>query len=303
MLPQRFRAIGLLLVALSVWSAGRVGAQQAKPRPAPRAERALEKALLEAHNRERAREDKPALELDPRLTEAATAHSRDMAEQEQMSHEGSDGSTSSERVRRAGYKFLREGENVAAGQTHVDELMAAWMDSSGHRANILGDFTQMGAARVRGKDGRFYWTVCLGTPFPKLDPATAPRAVLQAINERRSAADEPPLAESDVLGKVAQAAAEELAERADKALPNQGRDVFEKVRDSGFSYSAIRSSVSGGQFTPAELLDALKGRKDDGTETSAVLGPYTDIGIGLALDDDGVPTWVLLLATKQEPTP
>jgi uncharacterized protein YkwD len=264
----------------------------------------MQKAMLQAHNRERASEGKPPLTLDPLLTEAAAAHSRDMAAREQMSHQGSDGSDSSERIRRAGYHYLREGENVAAGQTSVAELISGWMDSPGHRANILGDFTQMGAARAKGKDGWFYWTVCFGTPLPKIDPETAVRSLIEAINARRAADDQPPVAVSDVLTRVAREAAQELVEKKKKELPNQSKDVFEKVRAGGYPFTAIRSSSSAGQFTAQDMLDALKRQNEDGSETSAVLGPFTDVGVGVAIEDDGVPTWVVLLASKQQqPSP
>ena len=136
-----------------------------------------------------------------------------------------------------------------------------------------------------------------------LDPETAAPALIEAINARRAADDQKPLARSEILTRAAQEAAEKLAPNPVKALPNQGRDLFANVRDAGYAYTAIRSSASAGQFTPAEVLATLDQRKEDGSTTSAVLGPFTEVGIGLALDDDGVPTWVLLLASKEPPEP
>jgi uncharacterized protein YkwD len=63
-----------------------------------------------------------------------------------------------------GYEFRRAGENVAAGQTTVEELMRDWMHSPGHRRNILGKFTEMGASGATDRSGNPYWCVTFGEP-------------------------------------------------------------------------------------------------------------------------------------------
>src|SRR5437763_9878267 len=77
-------------------------------------------ALIAAHNKERAERKLPPLAAEPRLTAAAKAHAADMASHKKMAHEGSDGSAPADRVRRAGYTYLKTGENVAAGQETVE---------------------------------------------------------------------------------------------------------------------------------------------------------------------------------------
>lgn len=65
---------------------------------------------------------------------------------------------------RAGYfGWLSLGENVAAGQTSVDQVMTAWMNSSGHKANILGSYTHAGFAQATGANGVIYWTQEFGS--------------------------------------------------------------------------------------------------------------------------------------------
>ncbi|MFV0451363.1 MAG: CAP domain-containing protein [Propioniciclava sp.] len=55
------------------------------------------------------------------------------------------------------------GENIAYGQTTPAEVMDGWMNSSGHRANILNpSFTRLGVGRVEGADGRIYWVQVFG---------------------------------------------------------------------------------------------------------------------------------------------
>ena len=56
------------------------------------------------------------------------------------------------------FGWLSLGENVAAGQTSVDQVATAWMNSSGHKANILGKGTHAGFAQATGANGVIYWT-------------------------------------------------------------------------------------------------------------------------------------------------
>lgn len=77
------------------------------------------------------------LSLDVRLMAAAQKHSVDMHENGFMSHIGSDGSTLRQRVEREGYAWSRLSENVAWGYATPEGVMAAWLGSDGHCANIM----------------------------------------------------------------------------------------------------------------------------------------------------------------------
>ena len=106
-------------------------------------------ALLEAHNRVRENDGKTPLKLSEKLTQAAAAHAKDMAEHHTGGHVGSDKSTVADRVKRTGYAYVVVGENVADGQKTVLEVMTGWLESPGHRENIMADFTEMGGARAK----------------------------------------------------------------------------------------------------------------------------------------------------------
>ena len=69
--------------------------------------------------------------------------------------------------------------------------MATWMESPGHRENILGEFTEMGAARAKDTDGMPYWCVDLGTPMPQLKPKEAAADARQVLNEDRKKREKP----------------------------------------------------------------------------------------------------------------
>jgi uncharacterized protein YkwD len=76
------------------------------------------------------------LRVDDRLTEAAQGHSEDMVSRDYFSHDTPDGVSPAERAQRAGYPSF-SGENIAAGQRSAQEVVEAWMNSEGHRRNIL----------------------------------------------------------------------------------------------------------------------------------------------------------------------
>ncbi len=122
--------------------------------------------LVEAHNKERANEDLPPLELNKKLTAAAQKHAEDMAEHQKMSHEGSNGSTPFKRMEKEGYKYMRAGENVAWGQRSVKQVTKVWMESETHRHNILDRYTEIGVGYATDTDGVPYWCVTFGTPLP-----------------------------------------------------------------------------------------------------------------------------------------
>lgn len=107
-----------------------------------------------------------ALAWNAALTQAALVHSEDMVAGNFFSHTGSDGSSAGQRATAAGYAWRTWGENIAAGQVGVDAVVAAWMASPGHCANLMNArFEDIGLACVEGGSGnryRTYWTMVLG---------------------------------------------------------------------------------------------------------------------------------------------
>jgi uncharacterized protein YkwD len=108
------------------------------------------------------------LKLNAELTEAAKAHSRDLAKWDRISHYGSDGSNPWDRVKRTGYKARLAAENVGTGQTTIDEVLKGWKDSPGHNKNLLlEDAQEMGLALVQDPKTEFksFWTLVIGAPM------------------------------------------------------------------------------------------------------------------------------------------
>ena len=87
------------------------------------------------------------LVFDDRLQHAAWKHAKDMADRDFFDHNTPDGVTVSDRVTAEGYQWRAVAENIAAGRSTVDDTLNDWMDSDGHRANILnGNYEHSGMA-------------------------------------------------------------------------------------------------------------------------------------------------------------
>jgi uncharacterized protein YkwD len=100
-----------------------------------------------------------------KLAQAALNHSLDMAKNGFMSHKGSDGSRTDERLAQVEYHWSAYGENVGQGYKTAGEAMDAWLKSEMHCKNIMDpDFKEAGAASARNKNLRAFWTLVLGAP-------------------------------------------------------------------------------------------------------------------------------------------
>jgi uncharacterized protein YkwD len=111
----------------------------------------------------------PPLARSEALDRAAHDHARDMASRSRMEHSGSDGSTPGERATRAGYRWRKVGENVAAGQPTPERAVAEWLESPRHCASLMDPgFTEMGIgfAADPASAAVTYWAQVFGTPLP-----------------------------------------------------------------------------------------------------------------------------------------
>ncbi|WP_217251182.1 CAP domain-containing protein [Streptomyces sp. AC602_WCS936] len=123
-----------------------------------------EAQVLALVNEERAAAGCSPVTANSRLTRAADDYSDVMASSGVMSHTGPDGSTMTTRVEAAGYQWSTLGENIARGQADAASVMESWMNSSGHRANILNcSFKELGVGAHFG-DGGPWWTQNFGAP-------------------------------------------------------------------------------------------------------------------------------------------
>ena len=117
----------------------------------------FEQQVVDRVNLERAKKKLSPLAHDERLMDAARRHSTDMADGNFLDHTGSDGSNAGQRIDDTGYDWHTWGENIAYGYPNPARVVDAWMNSSGHRANILNpNFLHIGVGHV--DDGVDFWT-------------------------------------------------------------------------------------------------------------------------------------------------
>jgi uncharacterized protein YkwD len=104
-----------------------------------------------------------ALRVDARLVAAARAHSADMAARNFFDHTGSNGSTFVQREAAAGYTTGASAENIAWGYRTANDVVNGWVNSPGHRANILNcSSVAVGVGLAYKTDGTPYWTQDFG---------------------------------------------------------------------------------------------------------------------------------------------
>ena len=97
------------------------------------------------------------------LAKAASRHSADMAARDYFSHTSPEGTDPGTRITAAGYRWSTYGENIAKGQSTAAAVTDSWMNSAGHRANILNcAFKEIGIGRVDSSGGPV-WTQNFGT--------------------------------------------------------------------------------------------------------------------------------------------
>jgi uncharacterized protein YkwD len=123
---------------------------------------ALEDEVARLTNAERAEAGCDDLQIDERLRTAARGHSEDMAANDYFDHTGLDGRSPFDRMADAGYPDPA-AENIAVGYRTPAEVMEGWMDSEGHRDNILEcSYVAIGVGLAFDPDGRPYWTQDFG---------------------------------------------------------------------------------------------------------------------------------------------
>ncbi|WP_033217174.1 sigma-70 family RNA polymerase sigma factor [Kitasatospora phosalacinea] len=120
--------------------------------------------VLELVNAERAKAGCGPVTADAKLATAALRHSEDMAARNFFDHTNPDGAGPQQRIDAVGYAWSGWGENIARGQKDAAAVMDSWMNSPGHRANILNcKFTELGVGVHLGAGGP-WWTQDFGTP-------------------------------------------------------------------------------------------------------------------------------------------
>jgi uncharacterized protein YkwD len=137
------------------------------PPPAPTVTiSATEQRIVDLTNVERQKAGLAPLVVNPQLMQAAQIQSGNMARLGIMSHElpGTAQPTLTDRAAAVGYNYTTLGENIAFNYPDADAVVAGWMASPGHRANILnGSFTEIGVSVAYDAQGQPYYTQVFGS--------------------------------------------------------------------------------------------------------------------------------------------
>ena len=119
-------------------------------------EHAFIKELVDLVNAERAKEGLAPLTIDLKVQAAAMVRAKEC--EQRFSHTRPNGTSFSTALKEQGGSYRSSGENIAWGQRSPKEVMKAWMNSSGHRANIMNpNFTTIGVGYYENANGTDYW--------------------------------------------------------------------------------------------------------------------------------------------------
>lgn len=121
--------------------------------------KSLETEVARLVNVERANRGLPALTINWELSRVARYKSQDMINKKYFSHDSPTYGSPFVMMESFGIKFTAAAENIAYGQRTPAEVMNAWMNSPGHRSNILStNVTQIGVGAAKASNGTLYWT-------------------------------------------------------------------------------------------------------------------------------------------------
>ncbi|MCK1993299.1 LysM peptidoglycan-binding domain-containing protein [Peribacillus muralis] len=119
----------------------------------------VEQQILRLVNEERSKAGLPNVEMDTSLSHTATLKSEDMRDHDYFNHTSPTYGSPFEMMKSFGITYKYAGENIAAGQPSSASVMKSWMNSPGHKANILNkNYTHIGIGYATGGKYSHYWT-------------------------------------------------------------------------------------------------------------------------------------------------
>ncbi|MGE7878728.1 CAP domain-containing protein [Peribacillus muralis] len=119
----------------------------------------VEQQILRLVNEERSKAGLPNVEMDTSLSKTATLKSEDMRDHDYFNHTSPTYGSPFDMMKAFGITYKYAGENIAAGQPSGESVMKSWMNSPGHKANILNkNYTHIGIGHATGGNYSHYWT-------------------------------------------------------------------------------------------------------------------------------------------------
>ncbi|MGE6376189.1 CAP domain-containing protein [Peribacillus muralis] len=119
----------------------------------------VEQQILRLVNEERSKAGLPNVEMDTSLSKTATLKSEDMRDHDYFNHTSPTYGSPFDMMKAFGITYKYAGENISAGQPSGESVMKSWMNSPGHKANILNkNYTHIGIGHATGGKYSYYWT-------------------------------------------------------------------------------------------------------------------------------------------------
>lgn len=162
------------------------------------------------------------LSLDTKLTAAAALKVQDMFDQQYFAHDSPQGIGAGDLAKQVAYEYILVGENLALGNYDDDQdLVQAWMDSLGHRENILHDrFTEIGIAVLEGEfEGQRVWMAVQEFGLPLSACPSPSKQLEETIDQNKAALEE------------LNAELEDRQEELENMTPKYGPKYNRKVRE------------------------------------------------------------------------
>jgi uncharacterized YkwD family protein/spore coat assembly protein SafA len=127
--------------------------------PDPSSYNSLEEEVVRLVNIERGKQGLGSLKMNWELARVARLKSEDMAIKRYFDHQSPTYGSPFDMMKSFGIKYLNAGENIAKGQKTAADVMKGWMNSPGHKANILNaNYTEIGVGVAKDSSGTIYWT-------------------------------------------------------------------------------------------------------------------------------------------------
>ncbi len=119
---------------------------------------AYEQQVVDLVNKERAAAGLPALKVNAKLAGVAEKKAEDLRDNNYFAHQSPTYGSPFDMMKQFGISYTSAGENIAKGQKTPADVMNGWMNSEGHRANILNSsYTEIGVGYVTDSNGTTYW--------------------------------------------------------------------------------------------------------------------------------------------------
>lgn len=102
----------------------------------------------------------PEVKWNDKLEKAAKIHAKEIYKRNLLTHKGLNGSNAAIRIKQQQYNWRSYAENIAMGYDNISEVMKAWVESPSHCKNLMGNYTEVGVAKVGD-----YWVMELASPL------------------------------------------------------------------------------------------------------------------------------------------